>query len=116
MIALAKILPGTGRGTSEAGGGARAAWPALSPLRHAEGAPPPSCGWSPSPCRGGFATVPQTTPVTLNSFQGPSLPTRRSVVGRRNGAVGVSTRATGSAARWTLKQVQHDDGILGALR
>ena len=52
--ARGQFLPETGRGTSEAGGGAQAAWPDFSMSRHAEGAPPPSCGWSPSPCQGGM--------------------------------------------------------------
>ena len=51
---VSKILPGTGRGTSEAGGGAQAACRALAMLRLPVGAPPPSFGWSPSPFRGGF--------------------------------------------------------------
>ena len=49
-----------------------------------------------------------TIPVTLNSFQGPSLGLRRSVVKRANRAAVRSTRAPGWAARWMLKQVQHD--------
>jgi bifunctional non-homologous end joining protein LigD len=51
----AKILPGTGRGTGEAGGGARAVNP-TSRSRLTEGAPPPrrSAARSPSPSRGGL--------------------------------------------------------------
>ena len=56
-----------------------------------------------------IATYP--TPVTLNSFQGPSRPMRRSVVVRNDGAVGVSARPPGSAARWVVKQVQHDEVV-----
>src|SRR5690606_11728547 len=37
------------------GGGAQAPYPALSKFHHGAPAPPPSCGWSPSPFRGGFA-------------------------------------------------------------
>ena len=55
--------------------------------------------------------TPPTNPVTLNSFQGPSLPTRRSAVGQRDRAVALSTPATGRAARWMLKQVQHDEVV-----
>jgi len=40
-----QFLPEPGRGASEAGGGACGCLP--------EGAPPPSFGWSPCPCRGG---------------------------------------------------------------
>ena len=56
----------------------------------------------------------KTTPVTLNSFQGPSLGLRRSVAKVANRAVVGSTRATGSSARWMLKQVQHDESVWGA--
>ena len=59
----------------------------------------------------GFA--PYITPVTLNLFQGPFRLTCLSVVGRSNVAVGASTLNTGSAARWVLKQVQHDDVLVG---
>ncbi len=52
--------------------------------------------------------TPPTNPVTLNSFQGPFLPMRRCSVGRNDGAVALTTRATGGVARWVLKQVQHD--------
>ena len=47
--------------------------------------------------------------VTLNLFQGPSLGLRRSGVRGVNRAVSVSTQAPGRAARWVLKQVQHDE-------
>ena len=60
-----------------------------------------------------MTATPHTSPVTLNSFQGPSRPTRRSAVGRRSRAVALSTQATGRAARWMLKQVQHDDDVQG---
>ena len=70
-IIRTQILPQRGRGTSVAGGGARDAGRsgALRARRLAEAlivvvgaervgeldcAPPPSCGWSPSPCRGGI--------------------------------------------------------------
>ena len=56
-------------------------------------------------------STPPTHPVTLNSFQGPSPPTRRSVVGQGNCAVVTSTLATEREARWMLKQVQHDDVV-----
>ena len=48
-------------------------------------------------------------PVTLNLFQGPSLPTGRSPVGRLDRAVALSNAAPERAARWMLKQVQHDE-------
>jgi hypothetical protein len=53
--------------------------------------------------------TPSTTPVILNLFQDPFLRTRRSVVGKRGGAVVLSSAATGNAARWVLKQVQDDE-------
>ena len=49
-----------------------------------------------------------TIPVTLNSFQGPSLGLRRSVVKRAGRAAVRWARASEHAARWMLKQVQHD--------
>jgi 23S rRNA (cytosine1962-C5)-methyltransferase len=53
-----QLLPGTGRGTSEAGGGALAACPDLSALGHAEGASPPPAAWAvPLPQGGGFSTL-----------------------------------------------------------
>ena len=52
-----------------------------------------------------------TTSVTLNLFQGPFRPMRRSVLGELDGAVASSTLATARAARWMLKQVQHDDVV-----
>ena len=51
------------------------------------------------------------TPVTLNLFQGPFRPMRRSVVGQQDRAVAPSTLATAPAARWMLKQVQHDEFV-----
>ncbi len=72
-----------------------------------------------SPFRGGFAAAIRTNLVILNlfdgqavtAFQDPFLPTRRSLVGRRDGAVAPFTQTTGRAARWVLKQVQHDDVV-----
>jgi hypothetical protein len=55
--------------------------------------------------------APQTSPVTLNLFQGPSLTLRRSVVEWTDGAVGLSKQAFAHAARWMLKQVQHDGTV-----
>ena len=52
-----------------------------------------------------------TTPVTLNLFQGPFIPTRRSFVGQKGGAVALSRLTTGRAAQWVLKQVQDDDSV-----
>ena len=50
--------------------------------------------------------LPKPFLVTLNSFQGPFLRKRRG-----------ADRCTGLAARWTLKQVQHDgEGQQGARR
>jgi hypothetical protein len=49
------------------------------------------------------------TPVILNLFQDPFLRALRSVVGKRNGAIALSSAAAGDAARWVLKQVQDDD-------
>ena len=106
MSPLLKILPGTGRWTRSGRRGPTspaktvlaARWdPSVSPF-----------GPATSPFRGGLRKVQRQTPVTLNSFQGPLCPTRRSVVGRIEGAVGVSTQGSGRAARWMLKQVQHD--------
>ena len=48
------ILPETGRGTSEAGGGAQASGLDVAASRRTPRAPPPSCGWSPSPVGGGM--------------------------------------------------------------
>ena len=53
----------------------------------------------------------RTAPVTLNSFQGPSHGLRRSVVLGSNRAVACHDMASRNAARWMLKQVQHD-GII----
>jgi hypothetical protein len=55
-----------------------------------------------------------TNPVTLNSFQGPSPGLRRSVVTGRGGSAGLSRQGAALAARWMLKQVQHDDVVRGA--
>jgi poly(A) polymerase len=55
VCAAGRFLPGTGRGTSEAGGGAQAGFPNPERLHQAEGAPPPPSGWSPSPVGGGMA-------------------------------------------------------------
>ena len=55
-----------------------------------------------------------STPVTLNSFQGPSLGLLRSVVQGANRAAVRWARASGLAARWMLKQVQHDGVLWGA--
>ncbi len=52
-----QYLPGTGRGTSEAGGGARAAWHNAEEQRDGEGAPPPPFGRYPSPSGGGFSSL-----------------------------------------------------------
>ncbi|KUO54743.1 MAG: hypothetical protein APF82_07165 [Sphingomonadales bacterium BRH_c42] len=49
--------------------------------------------------------------VTLNSFQGPFLVSRRCVVGGTNLTVAHLTRASADGARWMLKQVQHDDFV-----
>ena len=49
-----------------------------------------------------------STPVTLNSFQGPSLGLRRSVAKSANLATARSALSFARAARWMLKQVQHD--------
>ena len=110
MNVLLKILPelGSGRGTARrvVEGSALQA-PLARPT-------PPSAlraATSPRQARGGSKKDYPTTPVTLNSFQGPSLPARRSAVGQRGRAVAPSTQATGRAARWMLKQVQHDDVV-----
>ena len=52
-----------------------------------------------------------TNPVILNLFQDPFRVWRRSVVGKRNGAVMLASATTGRAAQWVLKQVQHDDEV-----
>ena len=51
-------------------------------------------------------------PVTLNSFQGPSLGLRRSAVQGANRAAVPTALASGHAAQLMLKQVQHD-GVVG---
>ena len=107
MSALLKILPGTGRWTRSGRRGRSLS--AIAVLGGEIPTPPSVLRTATSPFRGGSKQPVATTPVTLNSFQGPSLPTRRSVVERSARAVGVSTRATGNAAQWVLKQVQHDD-------
>ena len=104
-MAHPQILPGTGRCPEGAEGFHLAAH--ATPIER----------WDPSvsrfasatsPCRGGFSTDHTYTPVTLNSFQGPSLSSRRSVVQGANRAVAQSRQALGRAARWMLNQVQHD--------
>ena len=106
MIGLLKILPEPGRGT------ARRVVVGAHPTKQGCGltrAPSVSrFASATSPFRGGFSTS-KTTPVTLNSLQGPSLGLRRSVAKVANRAVVGSTRAAGSSARWMLKQVQHDE-------
>ena len=62
-----------------------------------------------------MTSTPPTNPVTLNSFQGLSLPTRRSAVEQSNRAVALSTLASEREARWMLKQVQHDDAVWEAV-
>ena len=108
MMALTKILPETGRGTIR-----RMVEGALPTTQGRARRPAPTVSrFAPatSPFRGGSST-PQTTPVTLNSFQGPFLLPRRSVVTGANIAAGRSTLAAACEARWMLKQVQHD-GLL----
>ena len=58
--------------------------------------------------------TPSTTPVILNLFQDPFLRTRRSVVGKRGGAVVLSGATTWNAAGWVLKQVQDDEEVRAA--
>ena len=53
---VAQSSPARG-GDREAGGGAQAGYPALARSGQAARAPPPSCGWSPSPHRGGCAAA-----------------------------------------------------------
>ncbi len=53
----AQILPGTGSGTSEAGGRAQAAGHNDEEQRDPAGAPPPPSGRSPSPGGGGFSSL-----------------------------------------------------------
>ena len=55
-----------------------------------------------------------STTVTLNAFQGPSLGLRRSVEKGANRAAALLSQAPGCAARWMLKQVQHDEVFWGA--
>src|SRR3546814_958178 len=50
-LAFITILPGTGRRTSEAGGGARAGSSTADSTRGNARAPPPTCGLSASPYR-----------------------------------------------------------------
>jgi hypothetical protein len=61
-----------------------------------------------------------TNPVTLNLFQGPSL-RKPGARGRKQAeGLGAYLANTALAARWTLKQVQGDDGfydiVSGAFR
>ena len=53
-------------------------------------------------------SFPPHTAVILNSFQDPFLGTDRSTVGRQGRAVWPLSARIGRAARWMLKQVQHD--------
>jgi hypothetical protein len=53
--------------------------------------------------------------VILNLFQDPFLPLRRSLVGKRNGAVALLNATPERAARWVLKQVQHDEFLGGSV-
>ena len=57
------------------------------------------------------ATLTTTSPVTLNLFQGPFLRADRSSVGQRGRAAIPARLATERAARWMLKQVQHDEPV-----
>ncbi len=52
-----------------------------------------------------------STPVALNSFQGPFLLTHQNVVEKRDASVVLTKWAPAPAARWMLKQVQHDDSL-----
>ena len=54
----------------------------------------------------------QTTPVTLNSFQGP-FRRQRSFFRPRAGGAARSCELQGLAVRWVLKQVQDDDAEEG---
>ena len=104
-MAHPQILPGTGRCPAGAEGSHLAAH--ATPIERRD----PSVSRfasATSPCRGGFSTDHTYTPVTLNSFQGPSLGLRRSVAKSANLAAARSMHASGSAARLMLKQVQHD--------
>jgi hypothetical protein len=49
------------------------------------------------------------TPVTLNWFQGLFLRSRRSIAIEHGAAAGSLRQPAALAARWMLKQVQHDD-------
>ena len=73
--------------------------------------PPSVLRTATSPFRGGIRKPNPLTPVTLNSFQGPFLGLRRRVVEGANLAAARSTHLSRDAARWMLKQVQHD-GLL----
>jgi hypothetical protein len=53
-----------------------------------------------------------TNTVTLNLFQGPSLGFALRHQGQR-GIVGLLAKRSDMAARWMLKQVQHDGVMFG---
>ena len=55
-----------------------------------------------------------TTPVTLNSYQGPSLrkvPKLAAARSQTSGTGSASMYSSARAANWMLKQVQHDAGF-----
>jgi hypothetical protein len=116
-IIRTQFLPGTGRGTSEAGGGASAGY-GSTVAANFRPATPPSFGWSPSPAGRGFAIQ---TPLIASD--GPILPgtgrgTMRSMVeghGRvqRDASVGRTHLVEG---RLTSRRRENCTGPLHQLR
>ena len=63
--------------------------------------------------------APSTSPVTLNSFQGPSghhAPKLSAAHSQACRTGSVSMPNTGQAAKWMLKQVQHDEVLREAAK
>ena len=106
MIMQPEILPQRGRGTTKWWKGASEK--ARGSAQRRSRRPLPSALRTATSPVGGVSGAQHTTPVTLNLFQGPFLVLRRSAVTGANRAVAGSRRGLGSAARWMLKQVQHD--------
>ncbi len=83
------ILPGTGRGTSEAGGGA----PSVGHGAHAEGAPPPSLRDGPPPRAGEGLTFADPLTLDLTGFTAvvvsPGVPLKRHPIAAHAAKYGV---------------------------
>ncbi|HEY6662895.1 MAG TPA: aminomethyl-transferring glycine dehydrogenase subunit GcvPB [Sphingomicrobium sp.] len=89
-----QILPGTGRGTSEAGGGAP------QNMQGLDGGPPPPLGSaerSPSPSRGGFlAGLERTRPIGLPGLSEPEMVRHYTRLSRQNYAIDLGLFPLGS--------------------